>query len=242
MSRLEASSVVLAFFLASAVSGQVALPTVNAAKRADGKGYDVTIANTGKSAITALYILGRARLPSGNEHLSLVAKDYAFTANEQPIAPGDTRLVRAAFEPELKAVLFSDGAAAGDPAWIAAAKQGRQLKLQAIEEVIQLVDAVRAQQRSPEEAIQELNRMAAAVAQRPRPLMPEEAALRAAGGKSAEVVYRGAATDIAADRPGSRPMSIDERLLALKTGFLSTRQRALGMALELTSPPKGGTQ
>ena len=99
----QVPGVMLTLFLASAVCGQVSPPAVSAVQRADGKGYDVTITNTARSPITALFMQGTGPLPGEQRRVSLIEKDYAFTPREQPIASGETRTFHAADEAELKA-------------------------------------------------------------------------------------------------------------------------------------------
>jgi hypothetical protein len=230
------SGIMLTLFLASAVCGQVSPPAVSAIQRADGKGYDVTITNTARSPITALFMQGTGPLPGEQRRVSLIEKDYAFTPREQPIASGEARTFRAADEAELKAVLFYDGTAAGDPEWVAAARKRRELALDAVKKVIQFVDEVRAQQRSRQEAIQELKGLEEAMIERARqqPLGPQGPALQGLDSFHARIFYGGAARDLAREEwPGRASVSFEDRLLSMKKSYLSTLQLVAGMVPEL---------
>ncbi|MCC7174076.1 MAG: hypothetical protein IT159_02685 [Bryobacterales bacterium] len=232
------SIVLLALFVAPVVWGQVLPPEVSVARHAGGNGYDVSVTNLANSPITALFMQGAGTLPGGRQRWILVEKDYAFLPDEQPIKAGEKRVLRAAESPELKVALFSDGTAAGDPEWIAAVRKRRELALEALNQVIRLVDQVRAHPQDQRDAVQRLKALEAAMLTRAQAQPPGQQgpALQGLDSFQARIIYGGVARELEREGdPGKTTVALEDRLLAVRRTYLGLQQRVTGMAPELSS-------
>ncbi len=243
MRRANSSSLAVLLFLASVVSAQAPPPIVSISTRADGKGQAIVVMNTAKTAITAVFM----QVTGPGDGLGLVQKDYAFLPSEKPIEPGETRVVQSglgmAMKPELKAVLFYNGAFSGDAAWVAASNRGREVHLEAIDKVLQLVGSIRAGRQTAQGAVQELNGTLEAMRQQARQEMQSRGRLLPfVENAEAQTTYQSAIEDLTGSPRGATSGSLEDRLRGLESACLKVRQKALESAPELAAAPKAPNQ